>query len=101
MQTQPLKKWRLLINGQIRAHSIILPAEYNQLAVIEHIVATHKNAHRWPTDTDEREVRVDLKFEYVKPIYVTDAKMNRETKTENKKEFCKTSFTYTVVKSYK
>lgn len=98
MQTQQqFKKWKLILDHTIRAHSIILPAELEEDEVLDHIMYTHKNVHRWPESTDEREIDVKLSYEYVKPIYVSDAKRNQVIAPAPKKEEKTTCYKYEYI----
>lgn len=98
MKTQPLKKWKLELDGVVRAFNVILPADVEEHNVLDHMVMTRKNSNNWP---DSDDVKIKLTFEYVKAIYVSDSKLNKVSKTSEVKEFSKPAYTYEVVKVFK
>jgi hypothetical protein len=94
--TEPKMKWTLILDHVIRAHSIILPATMDELEVLEHIRATHKNRHRWPFEPKH----LELIGHEVKLAYVKVNKPVRVTQTASSKTFTQPAYTYERVKVY-
>lgn len=108
LQDQSMKKWTLLINNIVRAYNVVLPAEMKEDEVIEHIIETHKNIHKWPDPETSEELNLRLISHDVKLAYVKKKKRvkcgsceNNTTKTSEVKEFTKPLFSYKLVTFYK